>query len=80
MASELLKKDKGVYDVKTATTKDEWKIYEDKALKKLAGKVNVKGFRKGQAPLELAKEHISPQDLVNEAINYALNPLYQNGS
>jgi trigger factor len=77
MASELLKKDKGVYDVKTATTKDEWKIYEDKALKKLAGKVNVKGFRKGQAPLELAKEHISPQDLVNEAINYALNPLYQ---
>ena len=56
---------------------DDYKKAEEKALKKLASRLNIKGFRKGKAPLNIAKDHISKGELINETINESLNPAYQ---
>ena len=55
----------------------EWKAAQEKALKKLAKEVTIKGFRKGEAPIEMAKKHINPMDQMNEAINGILPSLYE---
>ncbi len=77
MASELKKVSSSCYEVKVEVKGDELKKASDKALKKLVANVTVKGFRKGQAPLELAKSRINPMDLINETINQSVNPAYQ---
>ena len=76
MATQLVNKNDGVYEVKTTLSADLWKKFQDEALNKLCKKVQVKGFRKGMAPLEIAKDHISPDELINEAINLALPSMY----
>ncbi len=75
--SELKKIGNSEFEVKYVVKDEELKKANDKALKNLASKVNVKGFRKGKAPIELAKEHISPVDLANQTINESINPAYQ---
>lgn len=76
MATKLVNKGQGIYEVTTSISGKEWQACQDKALKKLVANVQIKGFRKGQAPLELAKEHIDPMDLNNEAINVALPKMF----
>ena len=65
--------------VELLVTVDEpaWKAAQEKALKKLAKEVTIKGFRKGEAPIEMAKKHVNPMDQMNEAINSLLPSLYQ---
>ncbi len=77
MATELKKIGNSEFEVKYTIKGDELKTAKDKALKVLAGRVQLKGFRKGKAPIELAKDHISPMDLANQTINEAINPAYQ---
>ena len=60
-------------DVEQAT----WKEAQDKAFKKLAGELEIKGFRKGKAPLDIAKKHIDNGKIFNEAINSMLQPAYE---
>ena len=76
MSTKLTNKGQSVYEIEATVEKDAWKEAQDRALKKLASKVTVKGFRTGKAPIELAKERIHPNDLINEAINEALPKLY----
>ena len=45
-------------------------------LKKLIKNVQIKGFRKGQAPESMAKNYVDPNKLINEAINIALPSMY----
>ena len=54
-----------------------WKEAQKKALNKLAQKVNIDGFRPGKAPLEMAKKHIDPAKLFDEAINNVLPEVYR---
>lgn len=77
MATKLLKKDANYTEVLSTLDGDAWKSKQDKALAKLAGKVKVQGFRDGKAPLELAKQHINPMDIINEAINASLDEMLQ---
>ena len=53
-----------------------WKAAQDKAFKKLAANVTVKGFRKGQAPLEIARKHVDQMKVLDDAINALLPELY----
>ena len=76
MATKLVNKGNSVYEVSTSVSGQAWKDAQDKALKRLASKVEVKGFRKGNAPIELAKQRINPADLINEAINLCLPAAY----
>lgn len=76
MATELKKIGNSEYEVEYVVKDAELKTAKDKALKKLSSKVSIKGFRKGKAPLNMIKEHISPADLINETISQSLQPAY----
>ena len=77
MSEKAINKGQGIYEVKAAISGKEWKDAQDKALKKLVKNVQIKGFRKGQAPLEMAKQHINPSELMDEAINTALPEMFE---
>lgn len=54
----------------------DWKEAQDKAFKKLAKNLELKGFRKGSVPLEMARKHIDTGSIFNEAINSMLQPAF----
>ena len=62
-----------ICDLEAAT----WKETQEKAFKKLADKLEVKGFRKGKVPTDIAKKHIDQASIFNEAINLALQPAFE---
>lgn len=62
-----VKKEKSTVNVTVAFEKEEWHAAIEKAYAKLAKAVEIKGFRKGNAPLEMAKKHINPADAWGEA-------------
>ena len=53
-----------------------WKDAQEKAMKKLLKEVEIKGFRKGQAPEQMARKHVDPSKVLNEAINSLLQPAF----
>ncbi|MCD8204206.1 MAG: trigger factor [Coprobacillus sp.] len=63
-------------EVEVEVDKDIWQDAQKKAFTKLAQDVEVKGFRKGKAPDNIAREHIDPQKLMDEAISSLLQALY----
>lgn len=77
MANELVKKGEGVYEIKATLEGKEWKDCNNKAIDVLVKNVQIKGFRKGQAPKELAKRNIKPEDLIREWQYQGLNALYR---
>lgn len=62
----------GVCDVE----KDLWKSAQEKAFKKLASSVAVKGFRPGKAPEKYLRERVSQSQIFNEAIDEVANRVY----
>ena len=54
-----------------------WKEFQNKAFQKLAGNLEVKGFRKGKVPADIAKKHIDQGSIFNEAINLSLQPAFE---
>ncbi len=62
----------GVCDVE----KDLWKNAQEKAFKKLASHVTVKGFRPGKAPEAYLRARVSQSQIFNEAIDEVLNNVY----
>ena len=77
MATKLVEKGNSVVEVNVSLDSAKWHENQDKALKKLCENVTLEGFRKGKVPFELAKDHVSKGDTLNEAINLSLNELYQ---
>lgn len=77
MATNLKKIGNSEFEVKYSVKGEDLKKAKEKSLKSLASKVQIKGFRKGKAPIEIAKDHISPLQLANETINESINPAYQ---
>ena len=61
-----------ICDVETA----DWKAAQEKAFKKLAKNLELKGFRKGSVPEEMARKHIDTGSIFNEAINSMLQPAF----
>ena len=76
MATKLIDKGNGVYEVTTSIGGKDWSDAQDKAVKKLAENVQVKGFRKGKAPLNLAKERLTGGQVFEEAMNIALPKMF----
>ena len=60
-------------EVETAT----WKEAQEKAFNKLAKDLEVKGFRKGKVPTDIARKHIDQGRIFNEAINSLLQPCFE---
>lgn len=55
----------------------EWKAARADAFKKLAAKVEIKGFRKGHAPEQLVKERVSDMEVTNSALDVLLQKAYE---
>lgn len=79
MSTKLVNKGNSMYEISAVATKEEWAAAQDKAYHKLAQNVEIKGFRKGQAPFEMAKKHINYANVLDEAINICLPGLYTAG-
>lgn len=79
MKTELLKNENGVSEFSVTLEKEAWDDARDKALKKLAKNVELKGFRKGQVPFEMAKKYVDQTKLLDEAINSSLSAMYNAG-
>ena len=56
-----------------------WKEAQEKAFLKLAKNLELPGFRKGKVPTEMARKHVDPSKILNEAINAVLQPSQKNG-
>ena len=54
-----------------------WKDAQEKGFQKLASELEIKGFRKGKAPENIARKHIDLGKIFNEAINLMLQPTYE---
>ena len=48
----------------------------DKAFKKIAGKVNIPGFRKGKAPRKIVEQHVGKQAILDEAFEIVFPQVY----
>lgn len=66
-----------IVEATVAFDKSEWGTAKKKAFKKLAKDVEVKGFRKGQAPEDLVRKQIKPEAITNDAIDSLLQPAYE---
>ncbi len=62
----------GVCDVE----KELWQNAQEKAFRKLASHVTVKGFRPGKAPEKYLRERVGQSQIFNEAIDEVLNQVY----
>ena len=60
--------EKSTGELKVEVEGDLWVKAQEKAFKKLAQNVNIKGFRKGKAPLDMVKKQISEQEILIEAV------------
>ncbi len=66
-------------ELKVIVNGDSWATAQEKAFKKLAKKVEVKGFRKGQVPEAMAKKAVSPQGILMEAVDEVSGLAFQEG-
>lgn len=69
MSSTWELKEHSTGELTTTVSGDIWKDAQDKAFKKLAGKVELPGFRKGKVPANLVKQHVNPQSVLYEAVD-----------
>ncbi|MDD2434269.1 MAG: trigger factor [Bacilli bacterium] len=68
MKLNVTKTSEAITTIKAEFDSQEWNEAQEKAYAKLAKDVEVKGFRKGEAPLKIAKQHIKPQDAMSAAL------------
>ncbi len=59
-------------EIKVVLDKDDLKVAEEKAISRLVKDVKIEGFRKGKAPLDIAKKAINPNELNNVALEIAV--------
>lgn len=56
----------------TVVSAEAKKKAEDKALKALAGRVRIKGFREGMAPPELVRQHVTQEQIAEETVRMVI--------
>ena len=53
-----------------------WREAQEKAFKKLAANLELKGFRKGKVPEAMARKEINQGSIFNEAVNLVIQPSF----
>lgn len=76
MNFEVKKGENNTYTVKTTVPASDVQRQIDHALEHEAEHTEVKGFRKGKAPLNLVKEKLDPSKLRSHALNHILPDVY----
>ena len=77
MNKEVKKLENAQIDITLSFAGDEWASAQKKAFNKLAGNVQVQGFRKGHAPENLVRQKINQAQVLNDAIDVVLQPAYE---
>ncbi|NQX84022.1 MAG: trigger factor family protein, partial [Mycoplasmataceae bacterium] len=62
-------KKNGILNIDIAFSGDEWKKAVNKSKEELLKNVTVKGFRKGQAPKDIALKQIEPTSIYKNALD-----------
>ena len=76
MKREVKKLENSKVEVLCDVEPKDWKEYQEKAFKKLAANLEVKGFRKGKVPEAIARKEINQGNIFNEAVNLSLQPAF----
>jgi len=76
MQSTWTLKEKSLGEMTVTIDGELWKTAQDKALKLLIKEVEIKGFRKGQVPFDMAKKAINPKNVLIEAAEKSANDAY----
>lgn len=71
---EKIEKNKVSLEIKVAA--EEFTSAVNRAAKKVAGEINVPGFRKGKAPRHIVERYVGLEYLQNEALEPLLGPAY----
>ncbi len=79
MSSTWTLKENSQGELKVKISGDAWKNAQEKAFKKLAKNVEVKGFRKGQVPEAMARKAVSQQNILIEAVDEVAGAAMQDG-
>ena len=56
-------------ELKVTVDGEDWKKAQEKAFKKIAQNLQLKGFRKGHAPAELVRKRVNPREVLAEAVD-----------
>jgi trigger factor len=60
-----------------AVTPEELKPSIDKAYSQIAGQINIPGFRKGKVPAPIIDQRVGRGEVLNQAVNEALDKVYR---
>ena len=77
MKREVKKLENSKVEVLCDVEPAKWAEYQEKAFKKLAANLELKGFRKGKVPEAMARKEINKGQIFNEAVNLSLQPAYE---
>ncbi len=76
MDVKVFEKEKSTIELIIEITPEELAPYRKKAIAKLAGQVEIAGFRKGKAPLNLVEPKLEPTKILEEMANQAIPQMY----
>lgn len=76
MELETKKLPKNLTEIKVELSAEEFKSFEEKALKNLAQETKIEGFRPGKAPLEILKQRTPTAKILEEMAHLAVNEKY----
>lgn len=77
MKREVKKLENSKVEVLCDVEPAKWAEHQEKAFKKLAANLELKGFRKGKVPEAMARKEINKGQIFNEAVNLSLQPAYE---
>ncbi len=77
MTKFKLEKTNEIAEVKISASGEQWKSLIDKSKKKLIDNLELKGFRKGKVPLNIANKNISMEEVRNNASSLLLDINYE---
>ncbi len=70
--------EKNKVSLEIAVPAEEFTAAINRAAKKIAGEINIPGFRKGKAPRHIIERYVGIEYLQNEAVDPVLGPAYAN--
>ncbi|MBT3418974.1 MAG: trigger factor [Candidatus Magasanikbacteria bacterium] len=76
MKHTLKKQEKSQVELTIVITKEEYEPYLQEAAKRIADKVDIKGFRKGKAPYEKVEKEVGEMRIYQEALETLIQKTY----
>ena len=76
MKNTLTKLETSKFQIDVDVDEASWKAAQEKAIRKLASKVSIPGFRPGKAPEAMLRARVDPSKAIDVALNDILNDVF----